>query len=73
MTKLASRDIARLDPCKLMARMGRRVIHPRGRASAETLLRRAAICRSSRVLDVGCGVATVPHRGYIVVAGTKPR
>jgi hypothetical protein len=73
MTKLASRDIAGLGPCKFMAMMGRRVINPRGRASAEALLRRAAICGSSRVLDVGCGVATVPYRSYIVVAGTKPR
>jgi hypothetical protein len=71
MTNLASRDIAGLDPCKFMAIMGRRVIHPRGRASAEALLRRAAICGSSRVLDVGCGVATVPTGRIVVGAPSR--
>jgi SAM-dependent methyltransferase len=47
-----------LDPYKFMAVIGKRVIHPGGRASSEFLLRRAAITASSRVLDVGCGVAT---------------
>jgi SAM-dependent methyltransferase len=58
MTKLASREIAELDPYKFMAVIGKRVIHPGGRASTESLLRRASITESSRVLDVGCGVAT---------------
>jgi SAM-dependent methyltransferase len=58
MTNLVSQEIAALDPNKFMAVIGKRVIHPRGRASTETLLRRAAITESSRVLDVGCGVAT---------------
>ena len=58
MTKLPPREIAELDPYKFMAVIGKRVIHPGGQASTESLLRRAAITQSSRVLDVGCGVAT---------------
>jgi ubiquinone/menaquinone biosynthesis C-methylase UbiE len=57
-TKLASGEIAALDPYKFMAVIGKRVIHPGGRASTESLLRRAEVTASSRVLDVGCGVAT---------------
>jgi SAM-dependent methyltransferase len=51
-------EIKRLDPYKFMATIGKRVIHPGGRASTETLLRWAPITETSRVLDVGCGVAT---------------
>ena len=58
MVKLASAEIAGLDPYKFMAVIGKRVIHPGGRASAESLLRRAAISAASKVLDVGCGVGT---------------
>jgi len=57
-TKLASREISDLDPYKFMAVIGKRVIHPGGRASTEAVLRRAQISASARVLDVGCGVAT---------------
>jgi SAM-dependent methyltransferase len=57
-TRLASREIAQLDPYKFMAVIGTRVIHPGGRASTESVLRRSGITTSSRVLDVGCGVAT---------------
>ena len=41
-----------------MAVVGKRVIHPGGRASTAALLERAGISADSRVLDVGCGVAT---------------
>ena len=58
MQKLASRDVAALDPYTFMALIGKRVIHPGGRASTEALLRRAVITPASRVLDVGCGVGT---------------
>ena len=58
MHKLASREVAALDPYKFMALIGKRVIHPGGRASTEALLTRAQITQSSRVLDVGCGVGT---------------
>ena len=56
--KLASREVAALDPYKFMALIGKRVIHPGGRASTEALLGRAGITPTSRVLDVGCGVGT---------------
>src|SRR5581483_380246 len=58
MPKLASDEIQRLDPYKFMAVIGKRVIHPGGRASTAALLDRARITADSRVLDVGCGVAT---------------
>ena len=58
MTKLASEEIAGLDPYKFMAVIGKRVIHPGGRASTDALLQQAPITDASRVLDVGCGVAT---------------
>ena len=58
MTKLAVDEIARLDPYKFMATIGKRVIHPGGRASTATMLANAGITASSRVLDVGCGVGT---------------
>src|SRR5258708_36256029 len=58
MTKLAAEDIAALDPYKFMAVLGKRVIHPGGRASTDALLSRANLTARSRVLDVGCGVAT---------------
>jgi SAM-dependent methyltransferase len=57
-TKLAPGQISDLDPYKFMAVIGKRVIHPGGRASTEALLRRAQITGSAWVLDVGCGVAT---------------
>jgi SAM-dependent methyltransferase len=41
-----------------MAVIGKRVIHPGGRAATEQLLSRAAISADSKVLDVGCGVGT---------------
>ena len=57
-TTLAAAEIAALDPYKFMATIGKRVIHPGGRASTRALLRRAGIDRTHRVLDVGCGVGT---------------
>jgi len=57
-TKLAPKEIAALDPYKFMATLGKRVIHPGGRASTGALLDRAGITPQTRVLDVGCGVGT---------------
>jgi SAM-dependent methyltransferase len=57
-TKLAADEVAKLDPYKFMATIGKRVIHPGGRVSTEALLAKAHIESTSRVLDVGCGVAT---------------
>src|SRR5213592_3905604 len=57
-TRLAAQEISDLDPYKFMAVIGKRVIHPGGRASTQALLRRAQITEQARVLDVGCGVGT---------------
>jgi hypothetical protein len=72
-TKLAPREISDLDPCKFMAVIGKRVIHPGGRASTEALLARAQINASDRVLDVGCGVATTAIQIAAVTAPGSPR
>jgi SAM-dependent methyltransferase len=56
--RLASGEVAALDPYKFMALIGKRVIHPGGRASTQALLERAQITAACRVLDVGCGVGT---------------
>jgi ubiquinone/menaquinone biosynthesis C-methylase UbiE len=66
-TRLAAKDIAAL------AVIGKRVIHPGGRASTESLLGGAQITDTTHVLDVGCGVATTaveiaPHYGEKVTA-----
>lgn len=58
MIRLAGTEIDRLDPYKFMAVLGKKVIHPGGRASTEQILNRARITAESSVLDVGCGVAT---------------
>jgi SAM-dependent methyltransferase len=58
MSRLTAADIAALDPYTFMAVIGKRVIHPGGRTSTEALLAQSGISANSRVLDVGCGVAT---------------
>ena len=58
MAKLGAAEIRGLDPYKFMATIGKRVIHPGGRASTESLFAQARIGPDDRVLDVGCGVAT---------------
>src|SRR5919199_6688392 len=78
MTKLASLEIEQLDPYKFMAVIGKRVIHPGGRASTEALLCRAAITASTRVLDVGCGVGTTAveiarrHGAHVTAVDVAP-
>jgi len=57
-TKLAATEIATLDPYKVTATVGKRVIHPGGRASTDSLIARAEIASEHQVLDVGCGVGT---------------
>jgi SAM-dependent methyltransferase len=56
--RMAAGEIAALDPYTFMALIGKRVIHPGGKASTEALLTRAGITEMTRVLDVGCGVGT---------------
>jgi ubiquinone/menaquinone biosynthesis C-methylase UbiE len=58
MVKLAAAEVSALDPYKFIAAIGKRVIHPGGRASTEALLARSEVTETSRILDVGCGVAT---------------
>jgi ubiquinone/menaquinone biosynthesis C-methylase UbiE len=61
-----------------MAVIGKRMIHPGGRASTKALLARAQITASDRVLDVGCGVATTAieiarrHRAQVTAADISP-
>jgi cyclopropane fatty-acyl-phospholipid synthase-like methyltransferase len=42
--------------------LGKRVIHPGGRASTDRLLELAAVSPGERVLDIGCGVGTTAIR-----------
>lgn len=57
MARLTAKEVAALDPYAFMAVLGKQVIHPGGRNSTESLLAHAGITETSRVLDVGCGVA----------------
>jgi hypothetical protein len=56
--RLEPAEIERLDPYAFMAVIGKRVIHPGGRAATEQLLERAAIDADTKVLDAACGVGT---------------
>jgi ubiquinone/menaquinone biosynthesis C-methylase UbiE len=56
--RLEAAEVERLDPYAFMAVIGKRIIHPGGRAATEQLLKRAAIGADTKVLDVGCGVGT---------------
>jgi SAM-dependent methyltransferase len=62
MAALPAAEVARLDPYAFLAVLGKRVIHPGGRASTDQLLDWAAITANDRVLDVGCGVGTTALR-----------
>jgi SAM-dependent methyltransferase len=74
MATLTSAEVRALDPYAFLAVLGKRVIHPGGRASTDRLLERAAVRPGERVLDIGCGVGTTAIRlaaehGAVVVAG----
>jgi SAM-dependent methyltransferase len=56
--RVPARDVGTLDPYQLMALLGKRYIHPGGRAATEQLLAWAEIAPGQRVLDVGCGSGT---------------
>jgi cyclopropane fatty-acyl-phospholipid synthase-like methyltransferase len=78
MTTLTSAEVNALDPYAFLAVLGKRVIHPGGRASTDRLLRTAAVQPGERVLDIGCGVGTTAIRlarehGAAVVAGDIAR
>jgi SAM-dependent methyltransferase len=71
---LTADEVQALDPYAFLAVLGKRVIHPGGRASTDKLLEWADIRPAERVLDIGCGVGTTAIRlarqcGAEVVAG----
>src|SRR5712691_6650427 len=59
---LSRADVEQLDPYAFFAVLGKRVIHPGGRAATDELIRRADFRANQRVLDVGCGVGTTAIR-----------
>ncbi|MEP6667343.1 MAG: methyltransferase domain-containing protein [Nocardioidaceae bacterium] len=74
MAALTRDQVQELDPYAFLAVLGKRVIHPGGRASTDRLLQLAALRPGERVLDIGCGVGTTAIRmageyGAQVVAG----
>jgi SAM-dependent methyltransferase len=62
MATLTSDEVWDLDPYTFLAVLGKRVIHPGGRASTDRLLELAAVRPDERVLDIGCGVGTTAIR-----------
>jgi SAM-dependent methyltransferase len=54
--------VRELDPYAFLAVLGKRVIHPGGRASTERLLAWADVRPGERVLDIGAGVGTTAIR-----------
>jgi cyclopropane fatty-acyl-phospholipid synthase-like methyltransferase len=59
---LSDSEVEQLDPYAFFAVLGKRVIHPGGRAATDELIRRADFQTDQRVLDVGCGVGTTAIR-----------
>ena len=63
MQRLSAQQVGALDPYAFLAVLGKRVIHPGGRASTDQLLAWASgLGPGHRVLDIGCGVATTAIR-----------
>lgn len=62
MSSLTATEVSRLDPYAFLAVLGKRVIHPGGKASTNRLLEWAQVQPQERVLDIGCGVATTAVR-----------
>ena len=59
---LTEGEVEHLDPYAFFAVLGKRVIHPGGRAATDALIRCANFQSNQRVLDVGCGVGTTAIR-----------
>lgn len=59
---LSGAKVEQLDPYAFFAVLGKRVIHPGGRAATDELIRRANIGADQWVLDAGCGVGTTAIR-----------
>lgn len=55
-------DAHGLDPYAFMALVGKRILHPGGRAATDALLAQARIEPRHAVLDAGCGVGTTAIR-----------
>jgi len=78
MATLTAEQIHQLDPYAFLAVLGKRVIHPGGRASTDRLLQLADVQPGERVLDVGCGVGTTAirlareHGADVVAADIAP-
>jgi hypothetical protein len=62
MPRLSAQQVGALDPYAFLAVVGKRVIHPGGRAATDRLLSWAGLGPGDRVLDIGCGVATTAIR-----------
>src|SRR5436190_12758177 len=60
--RVSAERVAELDPYAFLAVLGKRVIHPGGRASTDQLLAWAGVGPGDRVLDIGCGVGTTAIR-----------
>jgi hypothetical protein len=68
MSKLVAEQVAELDPYAFLAVLGKRVIHPGGRASTDRLLEWAAVQTGEHVLDIGCGRGYTPTRDWRMFA-----
>ena len=71
-------NVQPLDPYAFMALIGKRVLHPGGRAATDALLARAGIEPGDAVLDAGCGVGTTAirvarqHRAHVTAVDIDP-
>ena len=78
MDTMTGAEVQQFDPYAFLAVLGKRVIHPGGRASTNRLLQLAAVRPGQRVLDIGCGVGTTPirlareHDARVVAADIAP-
>ena len=78
MSQLTAAEVRQLDPYAFLAVLGKRVIHPGGRASTDRLLEWSRITAGQRVLDIGCGVGTTAirlareHGAQVVAADIAP-